>query len=399
MSDPGIEIQVFEYELQGYGNDQEAPNAIINGLLPTSSPDCGIISYNTTSSGETRSCDVLTGTHKPFDPDNYPTDAEIQPILTAMLPHDFTLTPTGMNPLNGSDLLYLACQFPTKLPTGARDRTYQTDWFNDTSLFAHCPTLKPFYQTTFPEQLKKTMLGVLVPSWSAMIAESESTLSTIKASTLFATDTAIIKELTEKIKATTTTITSINDTLSKEEMIETYTMVQSIAPSSKEQYIIVGDLHGSLHTFVRLLYRWRILGYMDEKGQMKKGLNLIFLGDVSDRGVWGYELYYTIFYLFLINQDATNTGRVYLTRGNHEEFDQNSNDGFLDNLNAIFPPSDPASLAIIDTRMNNIHDPSLPIKDPPPNPQHRLINIILSYLPSAHRLAYPGSDKFVYLAH
>jgi len=112
-----------------------------------------------------------------------------------------------------------------------------------------------------------------------------------------------------------------------------------------------------------------------------KKVNLVFLGDLSDRGVWGYEIYYTLFYLYLLNKDNKDAGKVFITRGNHEEIGINSVEGFLHNMQTLFQ----TKLYTEDEYDNNYY--------------HDYINTALSYFPSAHRITYPGKSQFLYLAH
>jgi protein phosphatase len=77
----------------------------------------------------------------------------------------------------------------------------------------------------------------------------------------------------------------------------------------KGEVIIVGDIHGDLHSLVYIL---KNSGFL-ERSLKDKGISMIFLGDYGDRGVYSPEVYYII--LKLKDQFPEN---VILMRGNHE---------------------------------------------------------------------------------
>lgn len=93
-----------------------------------------------------------------------------------------------------------------------------------------------------------------------------------------------------------------------------------VEPDTSDVYVVVGDLHGGLHTFVRLLLRWHQLGILDlETMQVREGYRLLFLGDILDRGRHSIELFLTILLLRYLNKDNS---RVFMCRGNHETVEQ-----------------------------------------------------------------------------
>jgi len=93
-----------------------------------------------------------------------------------------------------------------------------------------------------------------------------------------------------------------------------------IEPDTTDQYVVVGDLHGGLHTFVRLLLRWHQLGILNlETMRVRDGYRLLFLGDILDRGRHSIELFLTILLLRYFNKD---NARVFMCRGNHETVEQ-----------------------------------------------------------------------------
>ena len=85
-----------------------------------------------------------------------------------------------------------------------------------------------------------------------------------------------------------------------------------------EKIIVIGDLHGSFHSFFRVLSRLYINRIIKPNYKLAEGYRLIFLGDVVDRGNFAIEIMYII--LNLIKENNTNyVLRVILNRGNHEE--------------------------------------------------------------------------------
>jgi len=110
---------------------------------------------------------------------------------------------------------------------------------------------------------------------------------------------------------------------------------------------------------------------MDSNCLLINNYNLIFLGDVVDRGQYSYEI---LMLLFLLK--VKNPEKIYLNRGNHEEGLYNGMpvNGFLDEMNFKFSMS-------IGTIM------------------HKEINKILQYLHSALLIKNPINGKFTYLAH
>jgi hypothetical protein len=78
--------------------------------------------------------------------------------------------------------------------------------------------------------------------------------------------------------------------------------------------IVIGDIHGSIHSLLRLLWDLVAAGYLDENFTIKKvDTNLVFLGDFVDRGCYSIEVLYTILRLKKHNKD-----HVIILSGNHE---------------------------------------------------------------------------------
>lgn len=91
-------------------------------------------------------------------------------------------------------------------------------------------------------------------------------------------------------------------------------VLQKIAISPDKKLIVFGDLHGTLHSFLRSLPNY----LSDENFKLKDGYVFLFTGDLTDRCSYGTEVLYVWMRLKLANWD-----HVYLTRGNHENIEMN----------------------------------------------------------------------------
>lgn len=78
---------------------------------------------------------------------------------------------------------------------------------------------------------------------------------------------------------------------------------------------ITGDIHGSIHSLIRILDH--ALQNINAKTKF------VFLGDYSDRGLFGTEVLAILMCLKIICWDS-----VFLIRGNHESYEMNSNGGW-----------------------------------------------------------------------
>jgi hypothetical protein len=100
--------------------------------------------------------------------------------------------------------------------------------------------------------------------------------------------------------------------------------IKKINTNNNEKFICIGDIHGSIHTFIRLLFRFHKYGIIDIKTmKINEPYNIVFLGDVIDRGSWGLEIVCTLLIL-LIN----NSQRMHWNTGNHEDKKLNTLYGF-----------------------------------------------------------------------
>jgi hypothetical protein len=108
---------------------------------------------------------------------------------------------------------------------------------------------------------------------------------------------------------------------------------------------------------------------MDNNCVLQNNYNLIFLGDVVDRGDYAYEI---VMLLFLLK--IKNPNNVFLNRGNHEVTNVNSRDGFKNEILAKFSKS----------ANKNIYE---------------IINSVFDYYHSALLIKNPINGKYTYLAH
>ena len=90
------------------------------------------------------------------------------------------------------------------------------------------------------------------------------------------------------------------------------------------QVLFHGDLHGDIHSLVAWVDWLNQNGYMRDFKVVRPNVYLVFLGDYTDRGVYGIEVIYTLLRLRVENPD-----RVLLVRGNHEDVSLAARYGFL----------------------------------------------------------------------
>lgn len=97
--------------------------------------------------------------------------------------------------------------------------------------------------------------------------------------------------------------------------------VQKVVIPAGSAFACWGDLHGSVHSFIRSLKHLCQLGYLQDDFSISphhQQFYLIFLGDYVDRGCYGIEVLY-----LLMKLKIANPGRVVIIRGNHENVPAN----------------------------------------------------------------------------
>jgi hypothetical protein len=99
---------------------------------------------------------------------------------------------------------------------------------------------------------------------------------------------------------------------------------RSLTPAGTD-YILVPDLHGDIHSLIAFIENLQTREFTSKNDPLKliKPCRLIFMGDYTDRGLWGVEVIY-----FLMRLKINNPELVFLLRGNHEDSDMTKALGF-----------------------------------------------------------------------
>ena len=148
-----------------------------------------------------------------------------------------------------------------------------------------------------------------------------------------------------------------------------FTLIKILKPQINDKFLIIGDIHGSYHTFIRILLRLIKMNVMKKNCILKNDYHLIFLGDIVDRGQYGYEI---VMLLFLLK--IKNPNNVHLNRGNHEDKAYNARDGFKEEILAKFSPVEGEKL-------------------------FNSINEVFDYFHCALLIKNPINGKYTYLSH
>jgi hypothetical protein len=106
-------------------------------------------------------------------------------------------------------------------------------------------------------------------------------------------------------------------------------IVLRLKEKKTSKIIVMGDQHGSFHSFFRIIIRLKIMNIIDNNYKLDDNYKIIFLGDILDRGLFAVEILYIIFKLIIAN-NTENELKIILNRGNHEEFDTYYHYGFID---------------------------------------------------------------------
>ena len=113
------------------------------------------------------------------------------------------------------------------------------------------------------------------------------------------------------------------------QLIKSYSYIYRIHADISEKIVMMGDFHGSMHTFLRHLFRFDSLGIIDLMNlKVLNGYKLIFLGDVIDRGSFSLEITLIIMKLMEINNLDLDNPSVIYNRGNHEHDSLTQKHGF-----------------------------------------------------------------------
>jgi hypothetical protein len=115
----------------------------------------------------------------------------------------------------------------------------------------------------------------------------------------------------------------------------TYSLPLFVEKRKINQYskvCIIGDIHGSVHSLLRNLWRLKALKYIDSNLKITdNNAYFVFTGDYGDRGLCSIEVFYIIMLLKL-----KNLNNVFIIRGNHEDMHLNKDYGFYDEILAKY---------------------------------------------------------------
>ena len=112
-------------------------------------------------------------------------------------------------------------------------------------------------------------------------------------------------------------------------------IIYNLYENDESNIIVMGDNHGSFHSFFRIILRLYLKGIITSKYKLKENYKLILLGDLIDRGNYGIELMYILLNL-MINNNTNDNLNVILIRGNHEVQEQYFRNGFITELKVKF---------------------------------------------------------------
>lgn len=131
--------------------------------------------------------------------------------------------------------------------------------------------------------------------------------------------------------------------------INRYPFVQKeMTYNENAQYASIGDLHGSLHSLLRILLNLYARGYLNNNLQIiNDNFYLIFTGDLIDRGRHGAEVVYLTLLLKCLNPN-----NVFLVRGNHECRYIASQYGFVNEMQKKF--GNEKSKILLDQLFNHV---------------------------------------------
>jgi hypothetical protein len=300
-----IYLEIYEFVLQKYPKDMTYnPGIITINIESILEDECGLISIKDSVADDTqiRSCDTING------------------ILTTGTDDIEYIEPIDSNSdiyfeienISSYDLIKFSYYFASKL----KDR--KTDKFkNITKLI---PKMKNLYNIDNIKCILNQITNILTIDWAKTTHDS----------------TKYVNDPTE------------------------YTYIKKLKPNLNDKIIIIGDIHGSFATFIRILLRLKKMNVFDNKCKFKDDYHLVFLGDIIDRGIYGFEILMLIFMLKKINPL-----NIHINNGNHEEYITNTNYGFLTLLKTQFNEKyDGDELHLLINNIFNINHSALLIETP-----------------------------------
>jgi len=106
---------------------------------------------------------------------------------------------------------------------------------------------------------------------------------------------------------------------------------QKLSVPSGTEVFFHGDFHGDVQSFIAALEWLNEQKYLKGFKIARDNFYMVFLGDYTDRGMFGVEVLYTLMQLKLANPE-----RVFMARGNHEDISLLARYGFLHEGRAKF---------------------------------------------------------------
>jgi len=313
-----LNVEIYEYILKDYPKSLNPPPVIYTESIRSSSNnECAFINYNNSNNRifkdteKIRSCDLIKG--------------DLNSNKTVLIPSNdplfnFKINING-NIINSEDLIKFGNEFGAK--EQIRRQVINTISYN-------MNTISLLYNINFIDYIFTELKKILIKDWSQ------------------------------------TNITDINED-------DDLSLIKIIRPTIDEKFIIFGDFHSSYQTFIRHLLRFREVNILDENCKILPNYHIIFLGDIVDRGVYGYEICMIIYMLIILNPK-----NIHFNRGNHEELETNTGYGLNEQLKIQFP-------GIIDNTGKNII--------------HHNINRRMRLQSSAILIRNPNNGKYIYLSH
>ena len=365
-----MNIEIYEYKLKDYpatlnlllGNGWIHGNVEVKtNKIDSAENDCGIINTD-------KDTDLFLPTKYDFNPGGYPEDnAPLAPIYTT-----YPNMVRSCDPISGNLTI-------TRSSTEGMAGKFPEEMFQTSGVIERPGRSIPLELSTHPDKLIFTLGGITSDD---LIKYSNLNGAKKMLHTPFSYDGLVsflklynvtyVNSLCDyliTILQQDWTDNTVRFDYNSIDNCQYNTLIKILRPDVNQKYIIFGDFHGSYHTFLRHLLRFRLLGILDNKCRLQDNYHLIFLGDLIDRGNHGYELILLTFLLKIINPY-----NVHLNRGNHEESIMNSKESFITEVKY---------------KLGNIDGSAI----------HTKINNILLYQHSALLIKNPLTAKYAYLAH
>ena len=117
----------------------------------------------------------------------------------------------------------------------------------------------------------------------------------------------------------------------RDEGVSFQAYAQKLNLSAGSRVCFQGDLHGDIHSLLRVLDWLNEKEHLDGFKIVEPDFHMVFLGDYTDRGAYGAEVIHT-----LVRLKTHNPENVWLVRGNHEDLALIRKYGFADELRHKF---------------------------------------------------------------